>query len=68
MYCRGEILRTLEISVRELLDRSENLHRQYCLLQITDINEYDSNNLSAQAGGSRIPVYFTVHHTGAATF
>jgi hypothetical protein len=48
MYCRGEILRTLEISVRELLDRSENLH--------------------PQAGGSRIPVYFTVHHTGAATF
>jgi len=28
MLCHGEILRTFEISVRELLDRSENSHRQ----------------------------------------
>jgi len=28
MLCHGEVLRTFEISVRELLDRSENSHRQ----------------------------------------
>ncbi|KAG2746776.1 hypothetical protein P692DRAFT_20887136, partial [Suillus brevipes Sb2] len=34
MLCHGELLRTFEISVGELLDRSEKSHRQYCLLQI----------------------------------
>jgi hypothetical protein len=32
------------------------------------INKYHSHNLPAQAGGSRVPVYFTVHDTGAVTF
>ncbi|KAG1736983.1 hypothetical protein EDB19DRAFT_1006146 [Suillus lakei] len=34
MLCHGELLRTFEISVGELLDRSEKLNRQY-LFQIT---------------------------------
>jgi hypothetical protein len=70
MLCHGEVLRKFEISVRELLDRSENSHRQSRLLQrhMTDVNENPSYNLSAQARGGRIPVYFTVRGTGAATF
>ncbi|KIK35081.1 hypothetical protein CY34DRAFT_96721, partial [Suillus luteus UH-Slu-Lm8-n1] len=31
MLCHGELLRRFEISVGELLDRSEKSHCQYCL-------------------------------------
>ncbi|KAG1852963.1 hypothetical protein C8R48DRAFT_676024 [Suillus tomentosus] len=70
MVCHGEHLRTFEIAVGELLDRSEKSDHQYCLLQIrlTNANEHHSHCVSAKAGGSRIGLYFTVHESGAATF